>query len=97
MSGTTCLASGFLTEDSQIYVGRGTLNAVTTVSTATEGTTTVLIYDTDQSAPSGKIVFATIIGVGQTLPAAFNLAVRCEKGLYATITGDGGYVVYYGA
>ena len=97
MSGTTCLSSDFLIEGSQIYVGRGTLNAVTTVSTTEGGTTTVLVYDTDQGTPVGKILFAAIINGGETLPAAFNLAVRCEKGLYASISGDGGYIVYYGA
>ncbi len=97
MSGTTCISSGLLTADKSIYDGRGTLNAITITTDGTNAAT-LTIYD-NASAASGTVLYqGKVAGAALSHDQAWNLAVRCENGLYADISGTGAsYIVYFGA
>jgi len=97
MTGTTCLSSDLRTADAAIYVGRGTLNAVTVLTDGTNAAT-LTIYD-NASAASGTVLYKSIVA-GADLQKAdvYNLAIRCVNGLYADISGTGAaYIIHYGA
>lgn len=84
----TAIASGVLTSATQVYTGRGTLNAV-----LVEGGATVTIYDNTSAA--GKIMFIATAGAGNTNLYGFNTHVRCDNGLHVVVSG-GDCIVYYG-
>lgn len=97
MSGTTCISSGLQTADAAIYVGRGTLNAVTVLTDGTNAAT-LTIYD-NATAASGTVLYKTsIAGSELSQHTVHNLAVRCVNGLYADVAGTGAnYIVHFGA
>lgn len=96
MSGTTCISSGLLTTSGQVYTGRGTLNAVTVLTDGTNAAT-VTLYDNTSAA--GTVIFKALIpGASGSASDAYNLAIRCQNGIYASISGTGANaIVYYGA
>jgi len=96
MSGTTCLSSDLKSADAQIWTGRGTLNSL---SVFTDGTNAATVTLYDNTAASG-VVLAQAKVPGSNLGAfqAWNLAIRCQNGIYAHVSGTGAnYIVHYGA
>jgi len=96
MSGTTAISSGLKAADTLIYTGRGTLNGVV-VNTDGTNAATLTLYD--NTSASGNVLAQMIVaGADRTNALLFNLAVRCNNGIYADVTGTGAtYTVYYGA
>lgn len=89
MSCPTAISSGLLTTATQVYTGRGTLNAVHVQEGAT-----ATIYDSLDA--SGKILFqGTVAEAASDELYGFNTHVRCENGLHVTVT-DGNCIVYFG-
>lgn len=85
MSSPTSIPSGLITDDTQVFTGRGTFNGVNVL------TGTIAIYDgTDNS---GKLIYQ---GTGETFDTTN--AIRVTEGLFVdAATGDGEAIVYYGA
>ncbi len=96
MSGTTCISSGLKTTSSQIYTGRGTLNALTVITDGTNAAT-VILYD-GTSAAGNELAKAVVPGANGGAIQTWNLAIRCLTGIYASISGTGAAcIVHYGA
>lgn len=86
--GGTAISTGVLTSATQVYTGRGTLNAILVA-----GGATVTIYDNTSAA--GKIIFQATLAAGNPELFSFNTHIRCENGLHAVVSG-GNVIVYFG-
>lgn len=81
-----------------MYIGRGTLTAVTAISDSTN-VATVVIYDNASGAASGTIL-AKVNGTVNTGSNSIALVtpIRCDNGIVAVVSGAGTpqAIVYYG-
>ena len=95
---TTCISSGDIDEDTQLYVGRGTLNSVTVTTTDTNAAS-VKIYDTASGQPEGNLLASVRItgNNNRTHDKMFTTPVRCLNGLFVEVSGEpNDIIVYYG-
>jgi hypothetical protein len=90
-------STGLKTADYQIYAGPGSLNTIF-VDPPSVGVATLTIYDSANSAVSGKTELVYIeIPAGVTSDAAhLTLPVAFNFGAYAVLTGTGaGFIAHF--
>lgn len=88
---STTISSGLLTEDKQVYIGRGILN---TILLTDPEATSVVIYDSASGA-SGNVLFAGSLTESGSSQYYETGPVRCENGIFVQVV-SGSCIVYFG-
>jgi len=96
---STCISSGDIGSNTQVYTGRGTLNSVVATATDTNNAT-VEVFDSATGDNTQKLLASIKVsgGSNRTQEITFSNPVRCLHGLYVEVSGTPDrLVVYYGA
>lgn len=96
MSESTCISSGDIDEDIQLYTGRGLLRGVS-LSVIESNSAMIHVYDGEDN--TGNLLTCLRVSGGQvrTQSIMYTTPVRCYHGLFVEVTGDPSRaIVYFG-
>jgi hypothetical protein len=86
-------SSGLLSSSGQVFTGTARLNAVTIL---TDGTNAATITIYDNTSASGLVLYKGILaGASNSRDSIFISPVRCEIGMYISISGTGANAILH--